>query len=364
MPANQNETIERRARSTARRAGRPGAPGHGRTNAAFTLTELLVVIGIIAVLAALGTAAALRAWNTAKRAAIQLELDKIEIAIDNLKNSTDFGSYPPNAVSPPSFTDSTGRLIAQVHSNDMVLMFKRAFPRSREPESLIRALAGQNFTSQNVTPQLEAGMSGAEALVFWLGGFSKDDQYPISGQGGPSFLANPGVEDFTERNFTFEFDLARLGPRNASGNFDENKGRFITYRDPRDTNVVRRINFWTYNADGSTEPIYYFDTSRYRASLEDGTPNYDPWFYAEGVGVDERYAIKQPNATNSNRIEFANQGRFQLIHCGIDDLWGDFTLFSIQRPGGPIVYPVGPFLGEIADTVTNFAEGSLEDDQQ
>ena len=30
-------------------------------------------------------------------------------------------------------------------------------------------------------------MNAAEALVFWLGGFSDDPKYPISGPGGPSY---------------------------------------------------------------------------------------------------------------------------------------------------------------------------------
>ena len=35
---------------------------------------------------------------------------------------------------------------------------------------------------------LPGGMSAGEAVVFWLGGFSSDEKYPISGEGGPSYL--------------------------------------------------------------------------------------------------------------------------------------------------------------------------------
>ena len=34
---------------------------------------------------------------------------------------------------------------------------------------------------------LHGGMTAGEALVFWLGGFSSDPKYPISGEGGPSY---------------------------------------------------------------------------------------------------------------------------------------------------------------------------------
>ena len=59
----------------------------------FTLVELLVVIVIIAVLAALIVPAVFQARVTAKNAVIKAEIDMLTMAIENYKN--EYGSYPP-----------------------------------------------------------------------------------------------------------------------------------------------------------------------------------------------------------------------------------------------------------------------------
>jgi len=147
---------------------------------AFTLVELLVVITIIGILAGLITSAALKALNRAKQVEITLELQQLGIAMEDLKN--EFGAYPPNGMIK---TSTPVNILAQ---NDFVRMFKKSFPRSQEPAELIFALAGGAVNNPVQSSSLvDTGMNGAEALYFWLGGFSSDVAYPISGPGGPSF---------------------------------------------------------------------------------------------------------------------------------------------------------------------------------
>ena len=74
-------------------------------------------------------------------------------------------------------------------------------------------------------------------------------------------------------------------------------------------------------------------------------------------------------------IQFANRDKFQILHCGIDDEWvaDAFEMMSahgIREKGGDptdpadyLLYPDGPFTGEVADTITNFSEGTLEASQ-
>jgi prepilin-type N-terminal cleavage/methylation domain-containing protein len=362
MRTYQNETDEK-AESEEQRAEsrkRPlSAPHSG-----FTLTELLVVITIIAILTSLVVAAAVVAMRRAKQARITLEIGQISEAMERFKS--DYLAYPPNGVSNNGYVES---------SNDFLRMFKKAFPRGQEPEALIRGLAGDG-TGTHV---LSGGMNGAEAIFFWLGGFSSDPKYPISGPGGPSYIvANNVTEDLEGRNPKFEFDLGRLGPRQADGTFDETSGngRFITWTStyPSDpNNTTRRINLWWYHPDGSQQPYGYFDTSRHRAQVKNSSgnfvSNYDPW---GGVasGTNFVYAIKVRNETNANRIEFANQGKFQLLHSGLDDTWGDSTAFSLGNKDSVVdptvitTFPEGPFIGDIADTLTNFTTGTLEDEQE
>ncbi len=111
----------------------------------FTLVELLVVIVIIAVLAALIVPAVFQARLTAKNAVIKAEIDMLTMAIENYKN--EYGSYPPGV--------STGGAsgLAAKH-------IQRIFPRS----------------SPNPT-----AVAVDTALVGWLGGYSKDPINPLSG---------------------------------------------------------------------------------------------------------------------------------------------------------------------------------------
>jgi hypothetical protein len=187
-------------------------------------------------------------------------------------------------------------------------------------------------------------MNASEAIVFWLGGFSEDARYPISGKGGPSFGAEP--EDLAARNFLHPFDQARLGPRNESGVFS---GRVVTYTSPAGT---RQINLWTYTPSVSNQPYAYFDTSRY-------TPDkYDP--ISGGI-----VALKTSASSGATPIQFANANSFQILHAGLDNSWGDFSKFyySNIKAGSGLVYPNGPFTEELADNLVSFSRTTLQDSE-
>ena len=374
MLETQNETLK---------SGEPKKPSAlSPKPSAFTLVELLVVISIIGILAALITGAAINAMIKAKQAAITMELQQIGAAMEDLKN--ELGAYPPNGMNND---------VIVLAENDFVRMFKKSFPRSQEPLQLINALASRTTGSfpggsYNVTrPQKNdgssegGGLTGAEALCFWLGGFSSDVSYPISGPGGPSFQVNnslPGLGEVLEdRQLRYEFDLGRLSPRTTDNAFDDTNARYITYNDPRispaGTGPLRRINLWRYTPSGSTEPIAYFDTSRH-------TPEeYD--LPLSGIAGGDIYALKKfregvtsVTATVNADVRFLADKKFQILHCGADDIWGDqFIGFHLDvATNGNSAYqsqylttvPEGPFIGDIADTVGNFLTGTLEDEQE
>ena len=357
------------------------------TRAAFTLTELLIVIAIIAVLASLIAAAAVNAWNNAKRNRVVLEIMNISGALENFKN--DYGAYPPNGMNPgpvasPPPTNSLGARVR----NDFARMFQKAFQRSQEPSVLIDAIAGITPPNSNVvkTGPLENGLTAAEAMCFWLGGFSDDEQYPITGPGGPSYALNdpssPGGEVLESRNWRYEFDITRLGPRTDDGQFDSTNGRVLDYQidlngdnDTSDPGEQRRINFWRYSPQGSTQPLVYFDVSRYKPY------QYDLWA-AKSPGTPYIFALKQLRsggvfptdlASYQNNVVFVDQGKYQILHSGLDDTWGDdFERMSLNEPNGwgeaeftgekqLLLYPTGPFLGDIGDTLSSVADGTLDE---
>ncbi len=374
MQRNQNETGLKSGKWKAEsgRAGVRSSAFHFPPSA-FTLVELLVVITIIAILAGLITGAAINALNKSKQVTITLELQQIGTAVEEFKN--EFGAYPPNGMVKGS---APTNYLAQ---NDFVRMFKKAFPRSQEPPQLILALAGSAVNNPvQFSELIDTGMNSAEALCFWLGGFSSDVSFPISGPGGPSFLVNnalPGLGEVLEdRQLRYEFDLGRLQPRASDGTFDgAGVGRFITYNDPRPgaaPNDLRRINLWHYAPSGSLLPIAYFDTSRH-TPLEYDLPVF-------GIGGGDVYALKRfregvtlataATATGNADIRFIEDKKFQVLHCGTDDIWGDGFASMYLDPTNNSAYqnlllvPTGPFIGDIADTVGNFMTGNLGDEQE
>src|SRR4051812_45325665 len=203
-------------------------------NRAFTLVELLVVITIISVLAALITVAAIGALKKAQEARIKAEINQIATAVDEYKNKTT--AYPPN-----SQTDgSAGPIDEAGVMNDVRRHLRQLAPRTQESDDWVLVLTGQTPTvPKNFShAPLPGGITAGEAVVFWLGGFSSDPKFPISGEGGPSYdvtgvsVADRRLKDPIEsRKWIFPFDVSRLGPRAADGYFDETNGRYIEFTD-------------------------------------------------------------------------------------------------------------------------------------
>lgn len=138
----------------------------------FTLVELLVVIVIIGILAAIITPVAFNALGNARNAAISLELSKLSVALEAYKN--EYGSYPPDMTNP----------------QHAIRHLSRLFPRQEAHER-------EEF--------LELTLDPAEALVFWLRGFYPDPAHPLSGDSNHD--EQPDMERGTA---LFEFPLAQL----------------------------------------------------------------------------------------------------------------------------------------------------------
>jgi prepilin-type N-terminal cleavage/methylation domain-containing protein len=331
---------------------------------AFTLVELLVVITIIGILAALITAAGAGALKRARQAQIKVEVDQISMALQTYKDTA--GSYPPNALTDFGSEETvTVAMKAQILT-DLKRHLKQAFPRHREPDSLLQLLVGQTVAGSG-NRELPGGMTAGEAVVFWMGGFSSDPKYPISGERGPSYAlptpsGNPLEDPITDRKWVYPCEVARLGPRSTDSYFDDSTGRYLTYNVAiNGVTQNRRINFWQYLPAKSEQPYVYFDTSRHTPDVLD--PPASP-----EVHVHALKKIENPGWT-SERVLYVNPDKFQLLHCGIDEEWGadlfDHTSYSqyVDDKNEFLSYPDGPFTGEVADTIVNFSEGTLEASQ-
>jgi prepilin-type N-terminal cleavage/methylation domain-containing protein len=131
---------------------RDGLPAAHSAPRGFTLTELLVVIGIMAVLAALVTPAVLRARSSARNAAIKAEIDMLHMAIMNYKN--EYGSFPPcNDIGIPNVNGPAGKHL------------RRLFPRCPDVATQFAAVGNVVINPSN-------------AIVVWLSGYTSDPTNP------------------------------------------------------------------------------------------------------------------------------------------------------------------------------------------
>lgn len=359
---------------------------------AFTLVELLVVVTIIGILASLITVAAIGALRKAQESKIKAEINQLDTAFEEYKNKAT--AYPPNCQYDGTFAGDPR--IEQPLDDlkpfiDLKRHMKQAFPRHQESDDLFRVLVEIFAKNSADYPRtLSGGISANEAIVFWLGGFSSDPKYPISGAGGPSYpipnfdnSTNRTLDPIESREWLYPFDISRLGPRANDGYFDdsfEGQGRFIHYRDPKGN--ARRINFWVYSPPKLQQPYLYFDTSRYPpAVVEDGkvVSRFDPPARPpRASGSLAVYAFKKASASVGSPvpIEFVNPNKFQIIHCGIDDEWGEATFermraHEVALAGGDpsnvddyLLYPDGPYTGEAADTIVNFTTATRIENAQ
>jgi prepilin-type N-terminal cleavage/methylation domain-containing protein len=185
-----------------------------RKRIGFTLIELLIVISIIAILAGL----LLPVIGTVRRrgqvTATVLEIQSLKNAIEQYKNK--FGDYPP---------DGSNSLVLERH-------IRIAFPRIHVTEiNFLRIKLGFVLDSNNKVIPKNTRLDPAEALVFFLSGFSDDPRYPFQGKGGPASVnPNPGL---------FDFDPNRLLKT------DDNDG------------------FAVYHPKNSDVPFVYFDSRTY-----------------------------------------------------------------------------------------------------
>ena len=325
-----------------------------RAHTAFTLVEMLVVIVIIGILAAILVPTVYRAFTKAVDTRTALELSQIAASVEQYKQ--EHGDYPPN------FSDFQAGV--PWTSTDAYRHVRKAFPRAAATElTLLQAQAGN--------------IDNAEALVFWIGGLSSDPQHPFTGPGGPIAIKAGTATVGTERR-GYSFVEARLTmDLNASGVLMSTDG---------DNDA-----FPVYLPQGQEVPYVYFESRQYGFFDANNRYVYNQYPAAGGatsIGVARPMKDDQTNPNydaskqhSDQKCYYVNRETFQIISAGQDNHYGeDFVTAgvpvlwhypsgnvchpdaTVEGNGGDYAYANGNVtLGGRLDNITNFSEGTLED---
>ena len=282
-----------------------------RAKRGFTLVELLVVISIIILLVGLLLPAIMGVRASFERSASKFEVQALDNAVENYR--TKYGDYPPDA-------SSWG--LTERH-------LRKAFP---------------NILSSELNLLKGFDMDPAEALVFFLGGFSSDSQRPFTGKGGPLTVTGgtPAAPicryNASRENSFFEFPPARL-TLNSDGTASLDEATLFNTGKADD---LFPVFMGRLNTKEAGVPYVYFDSRTY-SSVIGGTaaaPIFN--FYqpsnvltvtGPAVNRGDLGAVRPylAEVTGAGAFKFENSKTFQIIAPGIDGRYGGRLLAVGQQ---------------------------------
>ncbi len=340
----------------------------------LTVVELLVVIVIIGILAGLLLPAINGARKRGQITAISLEIQNLKNAVEQYKQT--YGDYPPDGT----------------NINVVLRHLRVVFPRIHPSELVFF----ENTIRVPDDPTGSTIMDPAEALCFFLGGFSEDPRYPLTGEGGPLVRVpkdNPNrlVRNNSRENAIFDFSPERLTVLQAN----------FTPVPNWDVNVADYL-FPVYIPAHSELPYVYFDSRTYlpRASYGGGNAamypsfrdlflfnnqslptvggavvnNVDSRFWQwdslapklREVGIARPYRsdqIRTPNQEDVHKAKWLNPESFQIISAGLNNRFGGEEIQGEFRRYSNIHFSSGDNYsdGDLSN-ITNFSRGQLEDE--
>lgn len=297
---------------------------HQHRQTAFTLIELLVVMTIIGILIGLLIPTIRGVMIRAEVTRITMEITQLESGIESYKKK--FDDYPPDFTDPHVVVRHARKAFPRIADSDINALLLVVYDIKSEAEL-------SNVSTWNIDP--------AEALVFWLSGFSEEVTRPFTGPGGPLAQGrrNTGVYDFD--------------------------GRRLSAVDDNDA-------FPVYLPKGFDFPYVFFDSRSYGYRMSTGnidlTAQYPPppaknpsKYQKEVIGRARPYMSSLANEV------WVNDKTFQIVACGVDSDFGQENYKALTKK--PQVhwkrYPNGQnFSDGDKKNISNFSGGQLGDSTQ
>jgi prepilin-type N-terminal cleavage/methylation domain-containing protein len=284
---------------------------------AFTLVEMLVVIGIIVVLVALLVPVAAIAVSRARNFSMSSDIGQLASAIDTYKKEK--GDYPPSM----GEIDNAGTslyLPATRYTTVCERHLRKCYPKMTNAE--------KDFFYDNIAPRL----TGDEALVFWLSQTQNDERNPFTSRAN-NFKK---YYDFKQERLV-DFDSDQF-----NGNFPDGQ--------------PGQLNFVSYKPTYAGEtPYVYLDARTYAMHRQ---AQYAISGMVQGYFNDTITSL-------ASQQSYMGASTFQIICAGQDREFGQaFDQFdnsnNVQQPKR---FKSGEnYTDEDRDNLTNFSEGRrLED---
>ncbi len=288
----------------------------------FTLVEMLVVIAIIGVLAAILVPTLYRVVVKARENRIAQELNQLHLAIESYKQK--YGDYPPDFTTLMSLNDFE----TSAGTHLIVRHIRKAFPRHTYTLGTTGTLAAifKDSDGNLVAPD------PSEALVLWLSQVREDPRQPLSGT--------------DKRVVLFPFDEKRLVDLDGDG--------LLSYLPP-----------------DCTMPYVYFDSRIYTDPTpipSTTTPVASLCVYKDAVGnaLLYPYVTKRTNApvdATTNPLTMPNPTTFQIICAGLDNDYGDAGSVIAGTPSTYKLFPFGDnYQAGDLDNIANFSDGKIFED--
>lgn len=312
---------------------------HASRHRGFTLVELLVVIAIIAVLVGLAIPSVMAARTYFNRAAVKFEVNGLADAVE--KYRAKYGDYPPDGSSWPIMEAHLRKAFPEILITELNLLNPLAYASTQV--GVAADVRNDNDVSLKSLPPIHYRvMDPAEALVFFLGGFSSDKQRPFTGPGGPFAPAGANGQalqyNASRQNAFYEFPTNRLtlttelvGGANVIVSTDEiDYGEPIcqNQHDPSGSTPFRDLLpvFLCYSNNVQTgNPYVYFDQRTYQTPKPNGVYfNLHQTTSDPSIGAARPFLSQQVNTAipaPSPQI-YENNKTFQIISPGIDGRYG------------------------------------------
>lgn len=385
---------------------------------AFTLVELLVVLAIIGILAGILVPTINGVINNTRRGALKIEVDELAKAVERYRDK--HGDYPPDGSDWEVFRRHLKKAFPQILNSELALLDPTGgdalnnYPTGSVQRNAavtfvagtITATAGiRNYSDTTVSTGVYNAnslnvMDPAEALVFFLGGFSTDPKRPFTGRGGPfaellqanGSSYNPPRYQYNvaRENAFFEFNAARLtliqaGVSNVSATFSSDELNFYTTGNttaclPTGMQAdLLPVYLSNYATGALRTPYVYFDSRTYVSgkTLSGGGETYYFNYYqripASAADADdfEKIGAIYPlysDTQNTSRkglpggivyaannpfvaFQFVEPTKFQVIGPGLDGRYGGRLLNQVRTSASAYNLP------SLRDTMFRFPSG-------